>query len=147
VELTLHHSRELEAQRNEVAKLKDELIQSGLQYARALKEAIAASDAKVEEPWKEFADAEKQLRAELVEETKQLEAAQHRNTELVADQADFDQMIIDTDAQALSKYLLSRYASLHFLAVYLYTVLFFSSSRVLSGISSTRACQGRQDAG
>jgi superfamily II RNA helicase len=114
VELTLHHSRELEAQRNEVAKLKDELFQAGLQHARALKEAIADGDAKVEEARKEFADAERQLRADLVEETKQLEAAQNRNAQLVADQAGFDQMVIDTDAQALSKYSLSRYTSLRF---------------------------------
>jgi hypothetical protein len=44
----------------------------------------------VEKARKEFADAERQLRAELVEETNQLEAAQHRNAELVADQADFE---------------------------------------------------------
>jgi hypothetical protein len=61
----------------------------------------------VEKARKEFADAERQLRAELVEETNQLEAAQHRNAELVADQADFEKMVSDTEAQALSKYLFS----------------------------------------
>ncbi|KAM0900836.1 hypothetical protein ACQ4PT_020399 [Festuca glaucescens] len=68
-ELTLQHSRDLEAQRNDAAKLKDQLIQAGLQHVRALKEAIAAGDAKVEEARKQFAEAEGQLRAKLEEET------------------------------------------------------------------------------
>jgi hypothetical protein len=59
--LALEHRNALEAQRNNAAELKDQLVQAGLQHARALKEAIAAGDAKVEEARKEFADAAGQL--------------------------------------------------------------------------------------
>jgi hypothetical protein len=102
-ELTLQHSRDLEAQRNEAAKLKDQLIQAGLQHVRALKEAISAGDAKVEEARKEIVETAGQLRAELEEDTWLLHLEQDRNAELVVNQASLDQMIIDTDAQALSK--------------------------------------------
>jgi seryl-tRNA synthetase len=83
-ELTLQHSHDLEAQRNEAAKLKDQLIKAGLQHVRELKEAIAASDAKVEEARKEFAEATEQLRALLEEETRLLHLEQDQNAELVA---------------------------------------------------------------
>jgi hypothetical protein len=91
---------------------------------RALKEAIAAGDAKVEEARKQFAEAEGQLRAELEEETKLLHQEQDRNAELVANQTSLDEMIIDTDAQALSECPSSLLVSLHSLPVYSYTVLF-----------------------
>jgi hypothetical protein len=91
---------------------------------RALKEAIAAGDAKVEEARKQFAEAEGQLRAELEEDTKLLHLEQDRNAELVANQASLDEMIMDTDAQALSKCPSSMLASLHSLPVYSYTILF-----------------------
>jgi hypothetical protein len=52
----------------------------------------------VEEARKQFAEAEGQLRVELEEETILLHKEQHRNAELVEDQASLDQMIIDTDA-------------------------------------------------
>jgi hypothetical protein len=123
-ELVVQQQRELRAQRDESAKLKDQLVQAGLQHVRALKEAIAAGDAKVEEARKQFAEAEGQLWAEHEEETKMLQKEQNRNAELVADQASLDQMIIDTDAQVLSKCPFPMLASLQVLAVYLYTVLF-----------------------
>ncbi|KAM0880544.1 hypothetical protein ACQ4PT_033494 [Festuca glaucescens] len=53
--LTLQHQQELKAQRDETAKLKDQLIQAGLQQAEALKGAIAAGEAKLEETRKQFA--------------------------------------------------------------------------------------------
>ncbi|KAK1607660.1 hypothetical protein QYE76_031333 [Lolium multiflorum] len=48
-ELSLQHQGDLKAQRDETANLKDQLIQDGLHHARALKDAITAGDAKVEE--------------------------------------------------------------------------------------------------
>ena len=56
--LALQHQNELQAQKNESAKLKEELIQAGLRHAGALKEAVAAGEAKVEEAKKQLADAE-----------------------------------------------------------------------------------------
>jgi hypothetical protein len=56
--LLLQHGRNLKAHRDEAAKLKDQLIQAGLQHAGSLKEAIASGDAKVEEARKKFAEAE-----------------------------------------------------------------------------------------
>nr|XP_051201858.1 uncharacterized protein LOC127315405 [Lolium perenne] len=107
-ELLLQHQRELKAQRDEAAKLKDQLIEARLKHARSLQEAIAAGDAKVEEARKQFAEAEGQLRAELEEDTKLLHLEQDRNAELVANQASLDEMIMDTDAQALKLFLDSQ---------------------------------------
>ncbi|KAM0890754.1 hypothetical protein ACQ4PT_026841 [Festuca glaucescens] len=89
------------AQRNETAKLKDQLVEAGLQHAGALKEAIAAGEAKVEEARKQFADTEEQLRRELEEERKLRQQEQERNDELLAVQVSFDQMVKDVDDKAL----------------------------------------------
>jgi septal ring factor EnvC (AmiA/AmiB activator) len=70
---------------------------------RALKEAIAAGNAKVEETRKEFADVTAQLQKELEEETGLLQQVLDQNAELTARQAELDRMVSDTDAQALSK--------------------------------------------
>ncbi|KAM0881799.1 hypothetical protein ACQ4PT_032720 [Festuca glaucescens] len=92
---------ELNAQRDDTANLKDQLIQAGLQHARALKEAIAAGEAKVEEAKKQFADAEEQLRRELKEEKKLRQQEQERSDALLAVQVSFDEMIKDVDDKAL----------------------------------------------
>lgn len=102
--LALEHQNALQAQRNNAADLKDKLVQAELQHAQALKEAKAAGEAKVEEARKEFAEATGQLRKELEEGAKLLKKAQDRNAELLSDQAEFDQMVIQTDGQALSKF-------------------------------------------
>jgi hypothetical protein len=52
------HQRELKAQRDETAKLKDQLIQAGLEHAKALNEAISAGNAQVEEAKKQFTEVE-----------------------------------------------------------------------------------------
>jgi chemotaxis protein histidine kinase CheA len=70
--LALEHHNALQAQRNNAVELKDQMVQAGLQHAQALKEAIAAGEAKVEEARKELADATGQLRKELEERAKQL---------------------------------------------------------------------------
>ena len=67
--MALEHQSALAAQRSNAAELKDQLVQTKLQHERALKEAKAAGDGKVEEARKEFADATAQLRKELEEET------------------------------------------------------------------------------
>ena len=55
--MSLQHQRDLQDQRKETANLKEQLVQAGLQHAGALKEAIAAGEAKVEEAKKQLADA------------------------------------------------------------------------------------------
>ncbi|KAM0917053.1 hypothetical protein ACQ4PT_009790 [Festuca glaucescens] len=100
-ELSLQHQRDLQAQQNETAKLKDQLVEAGLQHAGALKEAIAAGETKVEEAWKQFADTEEQLRWEFEEERKLRQQEQERNDELLAVQVSFDQMVKDVDDKAL----------------------------------------------
>ena len=67
--MALEHQSALAAQRSNAAELKDQLVQARLQHERALKEAKAAGDGKVEEARKEFAEATAQLREELEEET------------------------------------------------------------------------------
>ncbi|KAM0920942.1 hypothetical protein ACQ4PT_007177 [Festuca glaucescens] len=99
--LALQHQQELKAQRDETAKLKDQLIQAGLQQAEALKGAIAAGEAKLEEARKQFAGAEERLRQELGEEKNLREMERDRNAVLAAAQASLCQMIKDTDAKAL----------------------------------------------
>jgi hypothetical protein len=109
--VSLEHRNALEAQRSNSAELKDQLVQARLQHEWVLKEAIATGDGKVEEAWKEFADATGQLRRELEEETGLLQQALDRNAELIAQQAELERMVRDTDAQALSKCLLFSYFS------------------------------------
>ncbi|KAM0888481.1 hypothetical protein ACQ4PT_028309 [Festuca glaucescens] len=99
--LALQHQNELQAQKNETANLKEELIQAGLRHAGALKEAIAAGEAKVEEAKKKLADAEEQLRRELEEEKKLRQLEQERNDALLAVQVSLDEMIKDVDDKAL----------------------------------------------
>ncbi|KAM0921681.1 hypothetical protein ACQ4PT_006640 [Festuca glaucescens] len=99
--LALQHQQELKAQRDETAKLKDQLIQAGLQQVEALKGAIAAGEAKLEEARKQFDGAEERLRQELGEEKNLREMERDRNAVLAAAQASLCQMIKDTDAKAL----------------------------------------------
>jgi hypothetical protein len=118
-----------------------------MQHVRALKEDIADSDAKVEEARKQFAEVEGQMRAEVEEETKLLHQEQNRNAELAADQTSLDQMIIDTDSQALSKCppLCSPTYSLYQYILIPLSFDFFP--RDVSGISGTRACEHHQAPG
>ncbi|KAM0901505.1 hypothetical protein ACQ4PT_019952 [Festuca glaucescens] len=75
-------------------------LKAGLQHAGALKEAIAAGEAKVEEAKKQLADAQDQLRQELEEERKLRKLEQERNNELSAVQASIGQMVQDVDDKA-----------------------------------------------
>jgi hypothetical protein len=138
--VALEHQNALEAQRSNFAELKDQLVQARLQHERALKEAKAAGDGKVEEARKEFADATARLRKELEEETGLLQQALDRNAELTAQQAELDRMVRDTDAQALSKCLLfSQYFSTCFSQWCTLKPFSSFSFRALSGFPGARA--------
>ncbi|KAK1626742.1 hypothetical protein QYE76_001057 [Lolium multiflorum] len=104
----LSHQRDLQAQRNETANLKEQLVLAGLQHAGALKEAISAGEAKVEEAKKQLADAQEQLRQELEEERKLRKLEQERNNELSLVQASIGQLIKDVDDKARSRYVPKR---------------------------------------
>ena len=95
-----------------------------MQHAGALKEAIAAGEAKVEEARKQFADTEEQLRRELEEERKLRQQEQERNDELLAVQVSFDQMVKDVDDKALSRCSCLLLTSFPFLPVCSYTSFF-----------------------
>jgi molybdopterin converting factor small subunit len=116
--MSLQHQQELKAQRDVTANLKDQLVLAGLQHAGALKEAIAAGDAKVEEAQKQFADAQEELRRELEEERKLREMERDRNVVLAVAQVSLGQMIKDTDAKALSRCSCPLLISFIFLSVY-----------------------------
>ena len=145
--MALEHRNALEAQRSNSAELKDQLVQARLQHERALKEAKAAGDGKVEEARKEFAEATAQLRKELEEETGLLQQALDRNAELTAQQAEFERMVRDTDAQALSKCLLFSYFSTCLSQRCTLKPFSFFSFRVLSGFPGARAQEGHGAAG
>jgi ABC-type transporter Mla subunit MlaD len=95
----------LQAQRTETAKLKEQLLQAGLQHARALKEAITAGEAKVEEAKKQLAEAQDKLRQELEEERKLRKLEKERNDQLLLVQASVGQFIKGLDDKAQSMYL------------------------------------------
>ncbi|KAK1660620.1 hypothetical protein QYE76_048779 [Lolium multiflorum] len=88
------------AQRSETTNLKEQLVQAGLQHAGALKEAIAAGEAKVEEAKEQLAEAQDQLRQELEEERKLRKLENERNDKLLLVQASVGQLIKELDEKA-----------------------------------------------
>ncbi|KAK1665615.1 hypothetical protein QYE76_053774 [Lolium multiflorum] len=99
--LALEHSNALEAQRNSFSELKQKLIQGKVEHAETLKKAKAAGEAKVKEVQKELADVTGKLKEELEAKTKALKEAEDRNATLLADQAEFDQLVAQADNQVL----------------------------------------------
>nr|XP_051211474.1 formin-like protein 16 [Lolium perenne] len=100
-ELAAQHQHELKVQREETAKLKDQLIQAGLEYAKALNEAISAGNAQVEEAKKQFTEAEAQLRRELEDEQKWQQEQKEQSEAVEAYLAGIEAMVKDTDEKAL----------------------------------------------
>jgi predicted transcriptional regulator len=102
-ELTLQHRQELQDQRTETAKLKDQLIQTGSEHARAVKEAISAGQAQVEETQQQFAKAEEQLQQELKVAQDELQA-EKKHLQVVQEYLKgIEDMVKDTNARALRK--------------------------------------------
>jgi hypothetical protein len=117
----------LTAQETISAALKDQLVQAELQHDRELKEAQAAAEAKLDESLKDYTDASVVLRVELEEETRARKEAQDRIATLTTDQAEYDRLVMQADALALSKpfFFSLSLISLCFLAVCSYTGFFF----------------------
>ena len=78
-------------------------MQAELRHAQELKEAQAAAEAKLNESLNEFTHSSAVLRAELEEESRARKEAQDRNATLATDQAEYDRLVIQADALALSK--------------------------------------------
>ena len=78
-------------------------MEAELRHSRELKDAQAAAEAKLDESLKEFSDASAQLRKELEEESRLRKEAQDRNATLTSDQAEYDRLVVQADALALSK--------------------------------------------
>ncbi|KAK1667036.1 hypothetical protein QYE76_055195 [Lolium multiflorum] len=91
--LSLQHQNELQAQKNETAKLKEELIQAGLWHDIALKEAVKAGKVEVEE-------VKDQLCQELQEEKKLRGLQKQRNDEVQLVQVSHGEIIKDLDDKA-----------------------------------------------
>jgi t-SNARE complex subunit (syntaxin) len=126
-QLVSEHRQALDTQESINAALKDQLMQAELRHARELKEAQAAAEAKLHESLKEYTNASAVLRTELEEETVARKAAQDRIATLNTDQAEYDRLVMQADALALSKsFSLSlSLTSLHLLPVCPYTGYFF----------------------
>ncbi|KAM0931645.1 hypothetical protein ACQ4PT_000199 [Festuca glaucescens] len=99
-QLASEHRKALDAQEKISAELKDKLVQAELRHALELKDARAAAEAKLDESLKQYTDHNAVLRAELEEETVTRKAAQDRIATLTADQAEYDRLVVQTDALA-----------------------------------------------
>nr|XP_051190397.1 uncharacterized protein LOC127303733 [Lolium perenne] len=100
-QLVLAHRKALDAQEAISAKLKEQLMQAELRHDQERKEDQAAAEAKLDESLKEFTDNSVVLRAELEEETRARKAAPDRIATLTTDQAEYDRLVMQTDALAL----------------------------------------------
>jgi hypothetical protein len=146
--LALEHHAVLEAQRALAAQLKEKLMQAEPKHTQVLKEAQAAGEAKLEEALRDFTDASGQMRKDLDEGGKLLKEAENRNSDLLADQAEFDMMVIQTDQQALSKFFLFFHAcQLISSGKVLFNISSFFSSRAFPGLSSACTQEGHGYAG
>ncbi|KAM0909092.1 hypothetical protein ACQ4PT_015040 [Festuca glaucescens] len=99
-QLASEHRKALDAQEKISAELKEKLVQIELRHALELKDAQAAAEAKLDESLKQYTDYNAVLRAELEEETVTRKAAQDRIATLTADQAEYDRLVVQTDALA-----------------------------------------------
>jgi hypothetical protein len=72
-----------------------------------VKEAISAGNTQVEETWKQFAEAEEQLRWELEDERRQMQEEKEHLEAVQVYLTGIKDMVKDTDAKALSKLIFS----------------------------------------
>jgi septal ring factor EnvC (AmiA/AmiB activator) len=84
-------------------EMKEHAMDAELRHARKLQKAKATAEAKLDETLKEYTDSTAGLRKELEEEAAARKAAQDKIAQLTADQADYDQMVMQINALACSK--------------------------------------------
>jgi hypothetical protein len=83
--------------------VKEQAMQAGLRHARELEEAKAAAEAKLVESLKEYTNSIAVLWAELEEQSNARKAAEHRIDLMTTDHREYDRLVMQIDALALSK--------------------------------------------
>jgi hypothetical protein len=111
--LSRKHQEELSAQKASYKELKDQLIQLGLDHAKALKAAESAAEAKLNEALEDAGNANVVLQAELEEAAKARKAAEDKASRLDAEKQEYDLLVKQTDALALRKFLFFPFWFLH----------------------------------
>jgi uncharacterized membrane protein len=102
-ELSRQHQEELNALKTSYQELKSQLIQLGLDHAKALKAAEVTAAAKLDEALENACNATVVLRAELEEMTKARKGAEEKAARLEEGHKECDQLILQTDTLALRK--------------------------------------------
>ncbi|XP_071676987.1 uncharacterized protein [Lolium perenne] len=102
-ELSRQHQEELNALKTSYQELKSQLIQLGLDHAKALKAAEVTAAAKLDEALENACNATVVLRAELEEMTKARKGADEKAARLEEGHKECDQLILQTDTLALRK--------------------------------------------
>jgi hypothetical protein len=143
-QLIREHREALDAQKLVSRGLKDQLIQLGLKHNEEMKAAQAAAEAKLNDALEDANNSTAVLRAELEEGAKARQAAEDRAARLEAEQKEYDQLVMQTDALAFRKFFsfLFRFSliSLYFPVACPY--LFSLPRRALSGFAASRAEEG-----
>ncbi|KAK1631553.1 hypothetical protein QYE76_005868 [Lolium multiflorum] len=99
-QLIRQHKEELSAHKTSYQELKSQLIQLGLDHAKALKAAEADAAAKMDEALEDAGNAVVVLRAELEELAKARKGAEEKAARLEEEHKECDQLILQTDALA-----------------------------------------------
>ncbi|KAK1574562.1 hypothetical protein QYE76_017542 [Lolium multiflorum] len=99
-QLIREHREALDAQELVSRGLKDQLIQLGLKHNEEMKAAKAAAEARLNDALEDANNSTVVLRAELEEEGKARKAAEDRAALLEAEQKEYDQLVMQTDALA-----------------------------------------------
>jgi hypothetical protein len=118
-QLIRDHQKALDAQKTTSRELKEQAIQAALQHNQELKDAKAAAEARLAEVVDDSANSTAVLRAEqeeekkarkaaeleLEEEKKARKAAEHHIELMTTDNREYDRLVMQIDALALSKLL------------------------------------------
>ncbi|KAK1677437.1 hypothetical protein QYE76_038285 [Lolium multiflorum] len=99
-QLIRQHQEELGAQKTSYQELKAQLIQLGLDHAKALKAAEADAAAKMHEALEDAGNSNMVLQAELEEAAKALKGVEDKAARLEAERKEYDRLITQTDAHA-----------------------------------------------
>ncbi|KAK1611745.1 hypothetical protein QYE76_035418 [Lolium multiflorum] len=100
-QLNRQHQEELNALKTSYQELKSQLIQLGLDHAKALKAAEVTAAAKLDEALEDACNATVVLRAELEEMAKARKGAEEKAARLEEEHKECDQLILQTDTLAL----------------------------------------------
>jgi hypothetical protein len=103
-QLSRQHQEELNALKTSYQELKSQLIQLGLDHAKALKAAEVNAAAKLDEALEDACNATVVLRAELEEMAKARKGAEEKAARLEEEHKECDQLILQTDTLAHRKF-------------------------------------------